>query len=268
MTSEQERLESIGRAVAEGRPDAIEARVVGGVKIDPDQHVMISRQRLVGQDLSDKQLQSFHSTRGRFVRCSFRGTRIQDACWGSGKSQSEYLECCFDGAKFSSIAPGNARFVDCSFRGVRIYEFLGHQVELINCTLSGRIDRGFLNGACGPDAPSFFERKRNKITGNDFTECDLRDFAFRTGVNLEEQKLPTGPHYLYLRNAASALARARPAVESWDDSEMQRLASILLDLVQINLNAGQRQQFLCLARRGQFAEPSQRLRELLEDGAS
>lgn len=254
-------MEEIGRAALEGRP--LRARVTGHVAIDPAKHLTIDSQRFVEHDFSGKKLDSFCSIGSQFLRCSFRDIHIGDAGWGAGRKQSRYTECCFDGAKFRSIAPGNARFEGCSFRNVRILEFFGVSVEFVDCVFSGHVGKGYLNGTRDHRRFSLFERKTNKIVGNDFSECDLRDFAFRTGIDLNKQKLPSGSRYLYLDDVSAALERATPIIASWNDSETRRLAMILLKTVRMDLDAGQKQQLLRIPDRGQFAAPAERLRQVL-----
>jgi hypothetical protein len=161
--------------------------------------------------------------------------------------------------------------MNCSFRNVRIHEFYGFDVELIDCVFSGRIDGGILNGTRDPLGlrlrrfERWFGRKSNEISGNNFSQCELGDFSFRTGIDLEAQRLPTGPHYLYLIDSALAVERGRAGIASWPDDETRRLASILLDIMADDLSAGQKQQFYRLPVRGQFAVPWERLRAVLAD---
>ena len=169
---------------------------------------------MTGADFSGKGLESFCAIGSRFEGCSFSRVKIGSAVWGGGRKRSTYLDCSFDGAKFRSIVPGNARFENCKFRDVRIYEFLAHDVELVNCVYSGRIDRGFLNRTRHRQGRSFFSRRRNQIVNNDFSGCDLVDFTFRGGVDVTLQKLPSGPKDLYLADASSALERATRRVQA------------------------------------------------------
>jgi hypothetical protein len=268
MKSHREQLEEIGEAALTGRPDTIEARETGQVSRAPSRSLVVEGKRLVNEDFSEKDLKYFCTIRSHFLRCSFREIQIEDASWGGGKRQSEYVECCFDGAKFRSAVPGSARFVRCTFRDVRIYEFYADRVELVDCVFSGRIDGGYLNGTREGTRFRFFERRKNEICGNDFSQCDLRDFAFRTGVDLTRQKLPGGPQYLYLEDAGQALEKSRTVVASWEEREIRRLATVLLDSVEMDLKAGQKQQFFRLPGRGQFAIPAARLRQVLEDAGS
>jgi hypothetical protein len=236
-----------------------------------DEQLVVTGQRLVGGVLSGRRLEYFCAIGSRFQQCSFRDVKFGSAVWGAGRTQSEYTNCCFDGATFRSVVPGNARFVNCSFRNVRIHELYGHDVELVDCVFSGCIDKGFLNGTRDPLGLRFglFERlvgrKKNQISGNDFSQCELGDFSFRTGIDLEQQQLPTGPQYLHLPDVALAIRTGRGAIASWPIDETRRLASILLDIMADDLRAGQTQQFFRPATRGQFALPWERLRRALAD---
>ncbi len=271
MKPRRERLEAIGKAVLTGDPSALTTRIKGQVPIDPTKQLVVEDQRIIGNDFSSRRLGLFCAIATRFQQCSFRDIRIEDAVWGGGKKRSEYVECCFDGAKFRSVAPGNARFVNCSFRDIRIYELYGFDVEFINCVFTGRIDAGYLNGTRDQTrkrlrlSERLFGRKTNEIFGNDFSECELVDFAFRTGVDLEKQKLPIGQQYLYLPNAALAIEKARNAVALWPKDEIRRLATIVLNIMADDLNAGQKQQFLRLPIRGEFAVPWEHLRHVLAE---
>jgi hypothetical protein len=239
------------------------------VPTDPDEQLVITGQRLMGRDLSGRNLASFCAIGSRFQQCSFRDVQIEDAIWGAGRTRSEYIECCFDGARFRSVTPGNVRFISCSFRDVRVHELYGHDVELVGCVFSGCIDKGFLNGTRDPRRLRLLDRlvgrRTNQITGNDFSQCELGDFAFRTGIDLEAQRLPTGPEYLHLPDVALAIRTGRTAIASWQADEFRRLASILLDIMADDLRAGQTQQFFRPATRGQFALPWERLRRALAE---
>ena len=55
---------------------------------------------------------------------------------------------------------------------------------------------------------------RNEIEDNDFSRAKLIDVAFRTGVDLTKQRLPSGPECTYLDVAASALRAVPHRVQS------------------------------------------------------
>lgn len=238
---------------------------------DPSRRVVLDRQRLTGAEFPVRALDYFCAIASRFDRCSWRNAVIESVTWGAGKRQSLYVECCFDGATLGSVLAGNARFVRCSFRDVRIAELWGDDVELVDCVFSGCIDKGFLNGARDPLGTRLgifertFGRKRNEIAGNDFSECDLVDFDFRSGIDLKRQRLPCGPEYLYLPDTAAAIRTGRAAIDRWAADETRRLAIILLDMMADDLKMGQAQKLVRVPIRGAFAEPWRRLREALVD---
>jgi hypothetical protein len=87
-------------------------------------------------------------------------------------------------------------------------------------------------------------RASNEFHGNNFSAMDFRDVGFRTGVDLTKQILPSGEDYLYLPHAASAVAQAKSRVASWDDEEMRRAASAIIQELEYTLSGGQQQLLL------------------------
>jgi hypothetical protein len=83
-------------------------------------------------------------------------------------------------------------------------------------------------------------------------------------VDLHGQKLPVGKHYLYLPNSSRAVEKARAAVCSWPADETRRLAVILVDIMENDLNDGQQGQFFNVPTSGAYALSWARLRAVLE----
>ncbi|MDX1507090.1 MAG: hypothetical protein R3358_02340 [Woeseiaceae bacterium] len=247
-------------------PIRIQARSVGRVEIDPDSHQVIDGERIANRSFDGVELEKFTAINSRFTNCTFVDARIRDACWGGGRKRTDYVECSFDGAQFGSISPGNARFVDCSFDNVRISEFFARDIELIDCKFSGLLEKGFLNGRRDATKFRFFERRRNKIEGNDFSECELRDFSFRTGIRLERGKLPSGPNYVFIDDLRSALEGARAHVAGWDSANDRRLGDAIIQSMEIDLKGGQRQQLYVVHDTGQFATVSKCLASFFASG--
>lgn len=73
---------------------------------------------------------------------------------------------------------------------------------------------------------------------------DLIDVAFRTGVDLTKQVLPSGGDYLYLPRAASAVAHAKSRAITWNDDEMRRAATVIIKGLEHELLGGQQQLLL------------------------
>jgi hypothetical protein len=87
-------------------------------------------------------------------------------------------------------------------------------------------------------------RKRNEFKGNDFNGCEFFDVGFRSGIDLEAQRLPTGPGYLYLRHAKEAVLATHAAVEDWPDPTKRSEALGLLRFLDWTLAGGQTQLLL------------------------
>jgi hypothetical protein len=87
-------------------------------------------------------------------------------------------------------------------------------------------------------------RAGNEFHGNDFSAMDFRDVAFRTGIDLTKQILPSGEDYFYLPHAASAVAQAKSRIASWDNDEMRRAARAMIQGLEYELSGGQQQLLL------------------------
>ena len=218
-----------------------QARVKGQVPIRKDQVLAVIGQRLVGQDFSGRKLLKFSSAGSRFESCKFEGMRIEDASLGGGQAMSEYLDCSFDRTRTRYMGGGYARFVRCSFRDVDLRDWRCFAVELVECTFSGRLRTAFFNGTVPPDEADAIGRAYNEFWGNDFSAMDLLDVDFRTGIDLSRQRLPSGPPYLYVADAADAVTRAYAQAVHWPDSELRRQAMVLLRIWEDQVAEGQRQ---------------------------
>lgn len=244
------------------------AREVGRVKLDPSQLVVVERKQLRGADFSGRHLLSFSSVGSRFESCRFDNTIIEDAQFGGGRDASEYVDCIFDGLRTNSKIGGFERFVRCSFRDCELREWFCFATEMVDCTFSGRIGAVF-NGTipdseylvCHPSVlmrlrgrflrwtlpktdRSIAKRKFNEFHGNDFSAADLVDCAFRTGIDLTQQRLPIGPDYAYLPDAANAFPVAQARVGGWDDASRRSEALSMLKTLEFELSGGQQQLFL------------------------
>ena len=221
------------------------ARVTGRARKDPDQFVTLDHARVNGQDYSVRTIQKFTAIGSCLEQCCFKNARIRDASFGAGREMSEYVECNFDGMHFHH-GRGHARFVKCSFRGVDIREWFGQGTELIDCTFSGRLGTAMFFGKIpiGEDR-RFLHRERNEFRGNDFSEMKFFDVNFGGGIDLTQQRLPSGPEYLYVADAASAIARLQSGLERWNSNpEARRAALTIAGTFTKIVKAGQQQLFL------------------------
>jgi hypothetical protein len=103
------------------------------------------------------------------------------------------------------------------------------EAEFIDCTFTGRLQTCIFNGTVSEEDRPWVGRERNEFRGNDFSGAELVDVAFRTGIDLDQQRLPTGPDYLYVPDAAAAIERAQRGLADWmPDTEFQRLAQVIV----------------------------------------
>lgn len=219
----------------------------GHITITDDQRVVLDHARLYGEDYSGRTLLQFASIGSHLHACNFDRVQIQSAAFGSGRETSEFVDCTFNGARMNMAPGGFARFVRCSFRDVNIQDWVCFTVEMIDCTFTGRLDTAIFNGTVPEDKRGIIGRASNEFHGNDFSAMNLIDVAFRTGIDLTKQVLPSGGDYLYLPQAAAAVARAKSQVVSWDDQEMRRAATTIIQGFEYELSGGQRQLLLQLS---------------------
>lgn len=222
---------------------------MGKTTVRPEDVLKLWDQNVVGGDFSDRRLLKFHTMRSRFERCKFERLRVEDATFGSGPTQSVYVECSFDGSRLRAPSPGNARFERCTFRDVRLSGFFAFQLEFVDCLFTGRAEKCVFNGAPLERRRRDVGREVNEFSGNDFSGMELRDVGFRTGVDLTKQRLPTGPPYVYLPHAEVEIARVRAVVSRWADDGARSDALALLRWLEGEAKGDQEQLFLQRPRR-------------------
>lgn len=197
-----------------------------------------------GADFSGRNLLQFGSVGSRFESCHFDEVQIDDAVFAAGTVPSVYVDCSFDRARIRFGAQIDARFVRCSFRDVELADWFCFTTELVDCTFSGRLRKAFFNGTVPEERRAMVGRDQNEFRGNDFSRMDLIDVAFRTGIDLTLQRLPSGPSYLYLASAEEAVHGARAAILSWEDLESRRKAMAEIRALESELEGRQRQLLL------------------------
>jgi len=219
-------------------------RSTGYEPVRDEDRVVLSGQRLLAVDLGGRRLEQFSAEGCRFEACRFDGAVIESASFGAGRIVSEYVGCSFDGAKLRMGPGGYARFVDCTFEDTVIEHWFCFAVEIVGCTFSGRLEKVVFNGSVPSDKQGSAGRRVNQFEDNDFSRARLADVAFRTGVDLTRQRLPSGEEYTYLDDAAVAVRRARSAFNVWEDPEMKKRARGVLAVMEADVAAGQRQLFV------------------------
>jgi hypothetical protein len=216
-------------------------RRAGRMQISNYAQVVLSDQRLVAQDYRGLELLQFSAEGMRFERCAFDGSVIRSGSFGAGQATSEYVGCSFNDAKIHMGPGGYARFVDCTFENVAIDGWLCFAVELVGCSFSGQLHKAVFNGCVPPEKRDVAGRSINQFEGNDFSRAKLLDVAFRTGIDLFNQRLPSGPEYAYLEDASSAVRQARSAFNALADPEEKKRVRGALAVMEEDVAAGQGQ---------------------------
>lgn len=218
---------------------------MAGETRDDGRRLVLDHVRLRDASFSGRELDYFCAIASRFERCAFDSMRVSNMVFGGGPTDSIYLDCCFDGGRIVAASPGAARFERCSFRDVRFRELYSSKLEFVDCFFSGRIDKGYFNGAVPEDDRVELKRKLNAFRGNDFSAAELKDVDFRGGIDLSMQRLPQGPDYLVLApDAAPAVAGVRSTVECLLDLELRAEALAVVQTLELTIRSGQRQLFI------------------------
>jgi hypothetical protein len=202
---------------------------------------VLSREVLAGRDFRGLRLEQFSAEGVRFERCAFDGSMIESGSFGAGRLVSEYVGCSFNGAKIHMVPGGYASFVDCTFEDTMIDGWFCFAVELVRCTFSGQLRKTVFNGTVPPEKRGIVGRDVNRFDGNDFSRAKLVDVAFRTGIDLSGQQLPSGPDYTYIADAEPVVRRARIAFNALDDPEAKKPLRGFLAVMEDDVAGGQQQ---------------------------
>jgi hypothetical protein len=174
----------------------------------------------VNVDFSGQSFFDFGAENCEFVDCDF--SRVSVEWLPFADCGARFLRCRFEEARIGDF--GDVALIGCDFTNAHLNGWFTWEADVIECRFAGRLE-GVVFTASDPDG-----RRRNEIRGNDFREADLVDVAFRGGVDLDAQLLPSGPEYVRIRDLPSALRRARKQVKRWDGDE-RRSALEALDLI-------------------------------------
>ncbi len=191
-----------------------------------------------------------------FARCEFRGVvfepRFQPLF--SGRPQSVFRECVFDGADLRRVHPGQARFEGCSFLGANLEGWTAYCAEFVECRFSGKIARArFYGRPWGPEAGALEpQRTVNEFRGNDFRAAELVQTAFVNGIDVLAQQWPEREDYLYLDRIHQRITRAHAEIMRWRDIEGRKSALAMLQATSI-LYSRQRE---IIVRRGEPPVPT------------
>ena len=210
----------------------------------------ISHEQIVGGDFSGLKLGQLSVSDCRLEGCSFDRSRIRVFSTGAGGVFSEYVGCSFEKMSVSFMMSGWARFVGCSFRGARIKGWNATVMDLVDCDFEGALlkDPVFWGAPSArdlKDSPGL--RRRNEFRGNDFSGAQMPGAAFRSGIDLDAQKLPVDERFVVVRGAPAALERGRELVASWGSGERGSSvdnATGFLDGLERESNSGQEDVFL------------------------
>lgn len=190
---------------------------------EENNRIVIEDVTLTGEALGVLRFPVWVAVESRFERCSFDGVKAEFD-FGAGRRMSEYVDCSFDEARLNAGRGrngGRARFVRCSFRGARIKRINFNYAEFIDCVFTGEVDE--VNFSAELDARYHAElgRSSNRYERNNYSEARLRGVAFKDGVDLLDQRLPSEDGYLLVEDAEAVLSAALTEVRTWPESPLR-----------------------------------------------
>ena len=140
-----------------------------------------------------------------------------------------------------NVLAGVARFERCRFDDATIVHFRSETMEFVDCRFGGTLTNVIFHKRS--HLPALKDLPPNEYQGSDFTGARLRDVAFRGGIDLTQQVLPSGPEYLFLPDGQEAIRRARARLASLAGDALMA-AERHLEFLQMDVDAGQTQLFL------------------------
>lgn len=232
----------------------------------PAPSLIFDHDRVTGGDFTGQVLSQFAATGTRFDGCRFERMYIQDATLGGGMEQSVYVDCSFDGTVFEVLNGRFSRFERCTFREVDIRSWMTGRTELVDCVFSGTIRGAIFWGGPPPGAATEYKlivriqsrrgepipaeyadlalRPVTEFRGNDFSQADLIDVAFRGGVDLSAQIMPSRPDTVYLPDGSRSLEAAIADLRGQPGDAAAAAVEFLDEVVRRELDDGQVQLFL------------------------
>jgi hypothetical protein len=216
-------------------------------------------------DYSARKIGHFEASECTFTNCNFTRMQIDYVSFASGTGPTIYQDCRFDFSRMREAVGGPARFERCSFENVRIDLLRCEATEFVDCRFSGRL-HGYFNGTPQDDWRARLRRDKNEFSGNDFSRAEICDVSFRTGIDLSLQNLPIAPEkYFYSRRPELCIRTVREKALAWrpDDAEKRREVFSFIQVLEWELEGGQKELFICLASMKPGSEAREFIRQAL-----
>jgi uncharacterized protein YjbI with pentapeptide repeats len=202
-----------------------------------------ARAIVVAESFRGQSWKAWSAEQCEFRDCDFSDMSIADMSFGVGRSPTRYQGCKFDKSIYRTISGTFARFTDCSFLDVNLEDVQFRVTSFVRCKFSGRIVNVAFWGSVPPTLSRYYGQQRNDFVDNDFSQSAFCGSAFKGGIDLARQRLPSGPDFVVLR--ADDQARNTLAEESakWSASD-RSFAEMILSILEGEASLGQDRVFL------------------------
>lgn len=202
-------------------------------------------------------------------RVVFRSIKIKRGSFGAGSAESHYERCVFVNCELSVSSVGRATFRNCRFESSKIKNWISLSAQFVGCVFESRLERVVFDAQPLPNVAADLGRERNRFEGNDFGGSIFRDVAFRGGVQLAKDLMPTEDGGYFLRDGEAAYSRAVSRVREIDSSWANDVLAFLEVRLQ-NCRRGQVQDYISpldVATATRDPDGRASLNEMLREGA-
>lgn len=179
----------------------------------------------------------------RLDRVVFRSIKIKHGSLGAGSVESHYDGCVFVNCELGVSSVGRATFRNCRFENSKIRGWISLSAQFVDCVFESRLERVVFDAHPLPNVAAELGRERNRFEGNDFRGSIFRDVAFRGGVQLAQDLMPTLDGGYFLRDGESAYTRSVSRVRGIDSSWANDVLAFLEVRLQ-NCRRGQVQDYI------------------------
>jgi uncharacterized protein YjbI with pentapeptide repeats len=185
--------------------------------------VLLERATISDVDFRRASFERFAPTGCVFVNCDFSGVVFDQRLSAllTGRVQSVFRECRFDGADMRKTGPGQSRFERCSFEETNLERWTSLAGEFVGCTFAGPIHGAKFHGRPHGALASALSPRRsvNEFRDNDFTRADILDTLFIHGIRFDAQRWPAAPGHVRLDRIHQRFQVARLEAMRWPDRD-------------------------------------------------
>lgn len=157
----------------------------------------------------------------RYENCVFDRVIAKNGTLAGGPNRTVYKDCVFRKCRLKILHGGRATFDDCVFEDTELRTTMFFEGDFVDCRfVGGKLVDVVINGEGGGRHGE--PVRVNRVHGNDFSGTLMDGVAFRRGVDLTKQVLPTGPGYIYWPDIGVAVEKVRAVIDELPEGSKVR----------------------------------------------